>query len=589
MQQTGLFGQPIPLVDATPNFVPDGYKRELFLPNSRPYELLEPVRTLRVKNPLFMTYAALHRFSDIGISSEIEKNVDNLCSKARKQLDQGNYEEATKFIKEAEEVYMTICPLEMADLKVSHPKILLTRCLLENKANNDKICNNFGFIQRASVNQIKSDPNLLQKFKYKFFNDNWQEQLEKLFNQLLPLVEAKDNFLLEEVYTDRDTLCKRASNHQKLNVIGTYFEHIYSTVAIENVPTSLQEVEKCLANGFDSLLPSNFSSGSGSRAQIVGAAKGYYRILTECKYGGALTVELLHDLHRLLLSGVEDLAEHAGVFKKVDKECNEEHNNTQLYETPLKAFLDWYNRSAVAKINTGKIDPIVVATFVHGFFVALHPYKDGNGRLSRLLMNFVMIKAGFPPIRIPEKLQDQYYDANDDFFRGDPRTFYRFLCTCIKDTIKDLSVETDDPETDEVVSETVDEAVATSSTEACEQSRGLNAGSDKLSNKSKSFVSLESSVKSSAMEGVNSSLFGDVFFNDSQPQLLPKPSDYAWIDWPNIILEEIGKLGKSSTLSDDFEPQLLPKPSEYSDTDWPNIILEEIGKLGKSSTLSDEN
>ena len=57
--------------------------------------------------------------------------------------------------------------------------------------------------------------------------------------------------------------------------------------------------------------------------------------------------------------------------------------------------------------------PIVKATLLHGEFVKIHPFIDGNGRTSRLLLNFELMKNGYTPIIIKNKDRAKYYDAID--------------------------------------------------------------------------------------------------------------------------------------------------------------------------------
>lgn len=57
--------------------------------------------------------------------------------------------------------------------------------------------------------------------------------------------------------------------------------------------------------------------------------------------------------------------------------------------------------------------PIVKATLLHGEFVKIHPFIDGNGRTARLLLNFVLLQFGYPPIVIKKENRLEYYDALD--------------------------------------------------------------------------------------------------------------------------------------------------------------------------------
>ena len=71
----------------------------------------------------------------------------------------------------------------------------------------------------------------------------------------------------------------------------------------------------------------------------------------------------------------------------------------------LKEFFDWYNQ------NKSKMFPVELAALAHLKFVTIHPFSDGNGRISRLMMNFVLNKHGFPMLDIPYEKRAGYYNA----------------------------------------------------------------------------------------------------------------------------------------------------------------------------------
>lgn len=59
------------------------------------------------------------------------------------------------------------------------------------------------------------------------------------------------------------------------------------------------------------------------------------------------------------------------------------------------------------------LHPIVKACYLHGEFAKIHPFVDGNGRTARLLLNFELIKNGYPPVIIKNEDGVEYYDALD--------------------------------------------------------------------------------------------------------------------------------------------------------------------------------
>ena len=71
----------------------------------------------------------------------------------------------------------------------------------------------------------------------------------------------------------------------------------------------------------------------------------------------------------------------------------------------LHEFFIWYNK------NKDKLNPVVLAALVHLKFVTIHPFSDGNGRISRLMMNFALNKYGHPMLSIEYTNRNSYYNA----------------------------------------------------------------------------------------------------------------------------------------------------------------------------------
>jgi Fic family protein len=63
--------------------------------------------------------------------------------------------------------------------------------------------------------------------------------------------------------------------------------------------------------------------------------------------------------------------------------------------------------------NKRKLHPFVMACLIHARFVEIHPFEDGNGRTGRALMNWVLMKAGYPKLFVPVKARQRYYEAID--------------------------------------------------------------------------------------------------------------------------------------------------------------------------------
>ena len=85
-------------------------------------------------------------------------------------------------------------------------------------------------------------------------------------------------------------------------------------------------------------------------------------------------------------------------------------------------FFKWYNK------NKGKIHPVELAAIAHLKFVTVHPFADGNGRISRLIMNFILHKKGYPMLDIKYEGRNSYYSALEkSHLKKEDRTFLQWL------------------------------------------------------------------------------------------------------------------------------------------------------------------
>ena len=116
----------------------------------------------------------------------------------------------------------------------------------------------------------------------------------------------------------------------------------------------------------------------------------------------------IKQIHSLILKNIDD--ENKGKYRTTNVIISgAEHKPPQSFEvqSKMEEFIKNYNEKVT------KLHPIELASFVHIEFVKIHPFIDGNGRTSRLLMNLELIKAGFPPVVIELEDRLEYYKALD--------------------------------------------------------------------------------------------------------------------------------------------------------------------------------
>lgn len=180
-------------------------------------------------------------------------------------------------------------------------------------------------------------------------------------------------------------------------------ENVYNSNAIENSTLTLKETEKIL-------LEQDLSRDVTLRE--VFEAKNLARVIEYTRTKSKeedISKELILLLHQMLIGGINDSI--AGRFRKYGEYVRV---GTHIAPAPehieqmIEAILIDYS-SDHSLYFTDKI-----AKF-HLDFEKIHPFCDGNGRIGRVLMNYQLLRLGFPRLIIRDKEKDQYYDAFKDY------------------------------------------------------------------------------------------------------------------------------------------------------------------------------
>lgn len=83
-------------------------------------------------------------------------------------------------------------------------------------------------------------------------------------------------------------------------------------------------------------------------------------------------------------------------------------------DAEMESLLDWYNN------GSKDLHPIERAAIFHAEFIRIHPFPDGNGRTGRLLVNYELVKNGYPTITIKASQRGEYVNAlNSAILNGD--------------------------------------------------------------------------------------------------------------------------------------------------------------------------
>ncbi len=111
----------------------------------------------------------------------------------------------------------------------------------------------------------------------------------------------------------------------------------------------------------------------------------------------------------------------------VETSTGQIHYYVNPEDTPIRMqeLMDSYRSNK----ENPEIHPIVLAAYFHHQFVAIHPFDDGNGRMTRLLMNLIIMQEHYPPVVVKNDERNEYYLALSQADTGEYETFVDFIAT----------------------------------------------------------------------------------------------------------------------------------------------------------------
>ncbi|MFH1065564.1 MAG: Fic family protein [Nanoarchaeota archaeon] len=241
-----------------------------------------------------------------------------------------------------------------------------------------------GKVQKKEIYLGKEIPQNIEEIKRDFINGIYKEKFFKTIDKI------KAGYSKEKANTPKSALEKETET------FATKFT--YDTQRIEGSTLTLRETANLLEKG---ITPKSKPMRDVKEAE---AHKKLFYEMLKCKKD--ISLQLVLEWHKILLK--ETKADLAGKIRKHQVAISGSKFMppfpAEVYPL-LKEFFSWYEK------NKSKIHPVELAALVHLKFVTIHPFSDGNGRISRIMMNFVLHKHGYPMLDIPYTGRDSYYNA----------------------------------------------------------------------------------------------------------------------------------------------------------------------------------
>tara|TARA_R110000737_G_scaffold124226_1_gene156422 strand:- start:4974 stop:6353 length:1380 start_codon:yes stop_codon:yes gene_type:complete len=157
--------------------------------------------------------------------------------------------------------------------------------------------------------------------------------------------------------------------------------------------------------------------------EITGHNEAINLVLDVVKEERPLTENFIRELHKLLLK--ESYEADAitpdgkptkkritiGAYKTQPNHVKTKTGEIFRFATPeetpamMHDLMEWLGEKKVEK----DVNPVLIAAEFHYRFIRIHPFDDGNGRIARILMNFILMQYGFPPVIIKTEDKENYF------------------------------------------------------------------------------------------------------------------------------------------------------------------------------------
>ena len=194
-------------------------------------------------------------------------------------------------------------------------------------------------------------------------------------------------------------------------------EYTYESNRIEGNTLTLQETALVVNEGI-----TIFGKSMREHLEAINHAEAIDYIKEVAKQDIGISQRTIKEIHALVLHGID--RENAGSYRTVPVISGSTHVPPQPYllEKLMEDFM-----LAFQRMEKENVHPVIIAAYLHNELVRIHPFIDGNGRTSRLLMNLYLLQKGYTIVTLKSDndMKLRYYKAlesshteqqHDDFY-----------------------------------------------------------------------------------------------------------------------------------------------------------------------------
>ena len=242
------------------------------------------------------------------------------------------------------------------------------------------------------------------------------DKLEIILSQIAELKRSLDSFRPLE-----------GSHIEKLN---TYLDEVYTydSNSIEGNTLTLQETALVLNKGIT-------IGGKSLREhfEIINHKEAIDYIKDIIKRSEVFNQRVLLDIHHLILKNIDK--QSAGSYRNIDVMISGSAHKPPIF-LQVPSLMEEYFR--FYEENSETLNPVILSAQLHERLVTIHPFSDGNGRTSRLVMNLILLQNGYPIANISSKHEqrEEYYKTLEIAqTKGDIKPFNLLIAKSVKESL----------------------------------------------------------------------------------------------------------------------------------------------------------
>lgn len=251
-------------------------------------------------------------------------------------------------------------------------------------------------------------------------------------HKVMDLPEQVEKELLEVDALYQKWIENPVLNQVQKQKMEEYFsvKYTYNSNKIEGNTLSLHETHLVINKGL-----TIGGKGVVEHLEAINHAEATEWIRTLAETDAHIDRRTLLDIHRLVLKTID--TPHAGIYRKVPVRISgSEHIPPEPYliEKMMEDYFLFYQK------YKRHLHPVILAAEMHERLVSIHPFIDGNGRTSRLLMNLILLQHGYPIaiLKGDDASRLAYYESLENVQgHNEPIHFHLLIIECVKRSLKE--------------------------------------------------------------------------------------------------------------------------------------------------------